>query len=161
MPERDPWGERLPRTVGLWPAIMVLIGITIGSGIFRVPATVASRLGSPGLVLVAWVSGGVLALFGALTLAELAALFPRSGGVFAYLEEGFGPLPAFLFGWSQLAVIRAAALGAISTIFAEYLGHFIPLSAGQIHYVAAGVILVSKRMSFWSFGEHIRFELRD
>src|SRR5437667_251173 len=64
MPERDPWGERLPRTVGLWPAIVVLIGITIGSGIFRVPATVASRLGSPGLVLVAWVSGGVLALFG-------------------------------------------------------------------------------------------------
>src|SRR5437867_7177239 len=141
MPERDPWGERLPRTVGLWPAIMVLIGITIGSGIFRVPARVAGTLGSPGLVLVAWVSGGVLALFGALTLAELAALFPRSGGVFAYLEEGFGPLPAFLFGWSQLAVIRAAALGAISTIFAEYLGHFIPLSAGQIHYVAAGVIL--------------------
>ena len=140
MATRDPWGERLPRTVGLWPAIMVLIGITIGSGIFRVPATVAAALGSPGLVLVAWVLGGVLALFGALTLAELAALFPRSGGVFAYIEEGFGPMPAFLFGWSQLAVIRASALGAISTIFAEYLGHFIPLSASQIHYVAALVI---------------------
>jgi basic amino acid/polyamine antiporter, APA family len=140
MTGRDIWGERLPRTVGLWPAIMVLIGITIGSGIFRVPATVATKLGSPGLVLVAWVLGGVLALFGALTLAELAALFPRSGGVFAYIEEGFGPMPAFLFGWSQLAVIRASALGAISTIFAEYLGHFIPLSAAQVHYVAALVI---------------------
>jgi basic amino acid/polyamine antiporter, APA family len=140
MADRDAWGERLPRTVGLWPAIMVLIGITIGSGIFRVPATVATTLGSPGLVLVAWVLGGVLALFGALTLAELAALFPRSGGVFAYIEEGFGPMPAFLFGWSQLAVIRASALGAISTIFAEYLGHFIPLSATQVHYVAALVI---------------------
>ena len=137
---RDTWGERLPRTVGLWPAIMVLIGITIGSGIFRVPATVAVRLGSPGLVLVAWVLGGVLALFGALTLAELAALFPRSGGIFAYLEEGFGPMPAFLFGWSQLAVIRASALGAISTIFAEYLGHFIPLTPTQIHWVAAALI---------------------
>src|ERR1041385_3099406 len=102
MTARDSWGERLPRTVGLWPAIMVLIGITIGSGIFRVPATVAKTLGSPGLVLVAWLLGGVVALFGALARAELAALFPRSGGVFAYLEEGFGPLPAFLFGWSQL-----------------------------------------------------------
>ena len=139
--ERDAWGERLPRTVTLFPAIMVLIGITIGSGIFRVPARVAETLGEPGPVILVWVLGGVLALFGALTLAELAALFPRSGGVFAYLEEGFGPLPAFLFGWSQLAVIRAAALGAISTIFAEYLGHFVPLTPTQIHWVAAALIL--------------------
>jgi basic amino acid/polyamine antiporter, APA family len=137
---RDKWGERLPRTVGLFPSIMVLIGITIGSGIFRVPATVARTLGAPGPVLLAWVLGGVLALFGALTLAELAALFPRSGGIFAYLEEGFGPMPAFLFGWSQLAVIRAAALGAISTIFAEYLGYFLPLDETRIHWVAALLI---------------------
>ncbi len=137
---RDSWGERLPRTIGLFPAIMVLIGITIGSGIFRVPATVASKLGAPGLVLVAWVLGGVLALFGALTLAELAALFPRSGGIFAYLEEGFGSMPAFLFGWSQLAVIRASALGAISTIFAEYLSYFIKLTPTQVHWVAALLI---------------------
>jgi basic amino acid/polyamine antiporter, APA family len=138
--QRDSWGERLPRTVGLFPAIMVLIGITIGSGIFRVPARVAGVLGEPGPVILVWVLGGVLALFGALTLAELAAMFPRSGGVFAYLEEGFGPLPAFLFGWSQLAVIRAAALGAISTIFAEYLSYFLPLTPTQVHWVAAALI---------------------
>ena len=139
--ERDSWGERLPRTIGLFASIMVLIGITIGSGIFRIPAVVAKELGAPGPVLLAWVLGGALALFGALTLAELAALFPRSGGVFAYIEEGFGPMPAFLFGWSQLAVIRAAALGAIATIFAEYLGYFIPLSPTRIHHVAALLIL--------------------
>lgn len=121
---------------------MVLIGITIGSGIFRVPARVAETLGAPGPFLLAWVLGGALALFGALTLAELAALFPRSGGVFAYLEEGFGPMPAFLFGWSQLAVIRASALGAISTIFAEYLGFFFPLTPQQVHWVAAVLILL-------------------
>jgi amino acid transporter len=138
--QRDSWGERLPRTVGLFPAIMVLIGITIGSGIFRVPATVAARLEAPGPVFLAWVLGGMLALFGALTLAELAALFPRSGGVFAYLEEGFGPMPAFLFGWSQLAVIRASALGAIATIFAEYLSYFVPLTPTQVHWVAALMI---------------------
>ncbi|HEV8149495.1 MAG TPA: amino acid permease, partial [Gemmatimonadales bacterium] len=137
---RDKWGERLPRTVGLFPAIMVLIGITIGSGIFRVPATVARSLPLPGPFLLVWVLGGMLALFGALTLGELAALYPRSGGILAYLEEGLGALPAFLFGWSQLAIIRASALGAISTIFAEYLGKFVPLSAAQVHWVAAGLI---------------------
>lgn len=137
----DSWGERLPRTVGLFAAIMVLIGITIGSGIFRVPATVAQSLPSAGPFLLVWVLGGIMALTGALTLGELAALYPRSGGILAYLEEGFGPLPAFLFGWSQLVVIRAAALGAIATIFAEYLGKFVSLSTGQIHYVAAGLIV--------------------
>ena len=119
---------------------MVVIGITIGSGIFRVPARVAGLVGSPGMVAVAWVLGGILALFGALTLAELAAMYPRSGGVFAYIEEGLGPLPAFLFGWSQLAVIRASALGAISTIFAEYFSHFVPLTDPQVHWVAAALI---------------------
>lgn len=137
---RDSWGERLPRTVGLLPAIFVLIGITIGSGIFRVPARVAGLVGSPGMVLIAWVAGGILALLGALTLAEPAAMYPRSGGVFTYIEEGLGPLPAFLFGWSQLAVIRASALGAISTIFAEYFSHFVPLTSQQVHYVAAALI---------------------
>jgi APA family basic amino acid/polyamine antiporter len=139
--QRDTYGERLPRSVGLLGAVAVLVGTTIGSGIFRVPATVASRLGDPTWFLVAWVLGGLLALFGALTLAELASMYPRSGGVFAFLEEGVGPLPAFLFGWSQLVVIRASALGAIATIFAEYLGYFIPLSPRAVQYVAALVIL--------------------
>ena len=138
---RDQHGEVLPRSIGLVGAIAVLVGTTIGSGIFRVPATVAERVGEPGYFMMAWVLGGVLALFGALTLAELAAMFPRSGGVFAFLEEGVGRLPAFLFGWSQLALIRASALGGISTIFAEYLGRFIALTDQQVHYVAAGLIL--------------------
>jgi APA family basic amino acid/polyamine antiporter len=141
LPERDAWGERLPRHLGLWSAVAVLVGSTIGSGIFRVPATVAERLQEPGPVFVAWVVGGLIALFGALTLAELAGALPRSGGVFAYILEAFGPLPAFLFGWSELAVIRASALGAIATIFAEYLGYFIPLTAMQVRIVAAvGVV---------------------
>jgi len=139
--QRDAWGERLPRHLGLGSAIAVLVGSTIGSGIFRVPAGVAERLHQPGPVLLAWVVGGLVALFGALTYAELAAALPRSGGVFAYILEGFGPLPAFLFGWSELTVIRASALGAISTIFAEYLGYFTRLTPEQVRYVAAGGIL--------------------
>ena len=128
----DAWGERLPRHLGLGSAVAVLVGSTIGSGIFRVPAGVADRLHDPGPVLLAWVIGGLVALFGALTYAELAAALPRSGGVFAYILEGFGPLPAFLFGWSELTVIRASALGAIATIFAEYLGYFIRLDPAQV-----------------------------
>lgn len=142
LPQRDAWGERLPRHLGLWSAVAVLIGSTIGSGIFRVPATVAERLQFPGPVFVAWVIGGLIALFGALTLAELAGALPRSGGVFAYILEAFGPLPAFLFGWSELTVIRASALGAIATIFAEYLGRFIPLTPVQVRWVAAAAVVV-------------------
>jgi APA family basic amino acid/polyamine antiporter len=141
-PAPDAWGERLPRHLGLWSSIAVLVGSTIGSGIFRVPAGVAARLEEPGPVVLAWVLGGLIALFGALTLAELAGALPRSGGVFAYLLEGFGPLPAFLFGWSELTVIRASALGAISTIFAEYLGYFINLTPAQVRYVAAVAIVL-------------------
>ncbi len=140
--QRDAWGERLPRHLGLWSAVAVLVGSTIGSGIFRVPAGVAERLQEPGPVVLAWVVGGLIALCGALTYAELAAALPRSGGVFAYLLEGFGPLPAFLFGWTELTVIRASALGAISTIFAEYLGYFIQLTPPQVRYLAAGAVVL-------------------
>ncbi len=144
----DPWGERLPRTVGLTDAVAVLVGVTIGSGIFRVPASVAAQLHAPGAVLLCWVLGGVIALSGALTIAELAGALPRSGGIFAWLLESFGPLPAFLFGWTELAVIRASSLGATSTIFAEYLGFFIKLTPMQVRYVAACVILVIGAMNY-------------
>jgi basic amino acid/polyamine antiporter, APA family len=142
LPQRDAWGERLPRHLGLWSSVAVLIGSTIGSGIFRVPATVAERLQYPGPVFLAWSIGGLIALFGALTLAELAGALPRSGGVFAYILESFGPLPAFLFGWSELTVIRASALGAIATIFAEYLGRFVLLTPLQVRWVAAAAVVI-------------------
>jgi len=138
----DVWGERLPRRLGLGSAVAVLVGTTIGSGIFRVPAGVAGTLGMPGPVIVAWVLGGVVALAGALAIAELAAALPRSGGVFTFLLEAFGPLPAFLFGWSELTVIRASALGAIATIFAEYLGYFLHFDPPTVRRVAAAAIVV-------------------
>jgi amino acid transporter len=113
-----------------------------------VPATVAGRLGEPGPVLLAWVFGGALALFGALSLAELAAMYPKSGGVFAYLDEAFGPLPAFLFGWSQLAVIRASALGGIATVFAEYLRYFTHFTPMGVRAAAAVTILVVATINY-------------
>lgn len=136
----DQWGERMPRSVTLAQTVLVSVGITIGSGIFRVPATVAAQLHLAGPMLLCWVLGGVIALCGALTIAELAGAMPRSGGVFAYLLEAYGPLPAFLFGWTELTVLRAAALGAISTIFAEYLGYFLPQARAHVPETAALVI---------------------
>jgi APA family basic amino acid/polyamine antiporter len=116
----DQFGERLTRRLGLWSAVAVLVGSTIGSGIFRTPATVAARVDDVPLFLAAWVAGGLVALCGALTYAELAACFPRSGGIYVFIREGFGPLPAFLFGWAELLVIRPGAFGAISITAAAY-----------------------------------------
>ena len=144
----DLWGERLPRTLGLFNATAVLIGVTVGAGIFRVPATVAAQLHDPGPVLVCWLVGGVVALFGALTLAELAGALPRSGGIFAYLLESFGPLPAFLFGWTELTVIRSSALGATATIFAEYVGYFVTLTPSQVRYTAAASIVAIGALNY-------------
>src|SRR5437763_1558305 len=111
----------LPRQLGLWSAIAVVIGITIGSGIFRTPASVTNRLPGPLPLFGVWIAGGVVALCGALTLAEVAGAFPETGGIYVFIRNAWGRLPAFLFGWSELVIIRAAALGAIATTFAEYL----------------------------------------
>lgn len=126
----------------------VLVGTSIGSGIFRVPATVAAQLQEPGPVILVWVLGGLIAFCGALSLAELAGALPRSGGIFAYLLESFGPLPAFLFGWTELTVIRASALGATATIFAEYFSYFTHLTPMQVRYVAAAVIVIVGAMNY-------------
>ena len=109
----------LPRSLGLFGAITVVVGITIGSGIFRSPAGIANRLPGPGPMLAIWVVGGVLAMCGALALAEVASSFPKTGGIYVFLREGWGKLPAFLFGWAELVIIRAAAVGAIAITFAE------------------------------------------
>src|SRR3974377_669786 len=131
----------MPRSVSFLQTVALSVGITIGSGIFRVPATVAAQLQWPGPMLLCWVLGGVIALCGALTVAELAGALPRSGGGFASLLEAYGPLSAFLFGWTELLVIRASALGAIATIFAEYLGYFAPLVASHVRLAAPPAIV--------------------
>ena len=138
----------MPRSVTLLQTIAVSVGVAIGSGIFRVPATIAAQLQAPGTILVCWVLGGVVALCGALTVAELAGALPRSGGIFAYLLESYGPPTAFLFGWTELAVIRASALGATATIFAEYLGYFMPLTPAQVRYTAALAIVLIGAMNY-------------
>ncbi|HEV2670836.1 MAG TPA: amino acid permease [Gemmatimonadales bacterium] len=116
----DRWGERLVRRLGLWSAVAVLVGSTIGSGIFRTPASVAQKIDDVPLFVLAWVVGAVVVLCGALTYSELAAAFPRSGGVYVFVRESFGPLPAFLFAWAELWIIRPGAFGAIGITASAY-----------------------------------------
>jgi APA family basic amino acid/polyamine antiporter len=111
---------RLPRTLGFWSSVGLVVGITIGSGIFRTPAAIARLLPNPTLMLGAWVLGGLITLCGALSVAELAAMLPETGGFYVYLREGWGRPVAFLFGWSGLVLIRANALGGMSIVFGEY-----------------------------------------
>ncbi len=144
----------LPRRLGLYSAIAVLVGTTIGSGIFRSPAGVAEKIPDPTLFFLAWIAGGLCILSGALTYAELAGALPHTGGVFVYLREAFGSLLAFLFGWAELTIIRASALGAISTVFSEYLLRLAGnLDPAAIHYGAAITILFVA--AFNSAGIHI------
>jgi amino acid transporter len=136
---------RLERTLGLWAAIGVVIGTTIGSGIFRTPASIAARVPDPTVMLALWVVGGAMALAGALSIAELAAAFPHSGGPYVYLREGWGRLAGFLFGWSQLTLIRAASLGAIASVFGEYFlrsfGFDPQVYPRAADYIAAAAVL--------------------
>ena len=110
----------LERRLGLWSSIGLVIGITIGGGIFRTPASIAARVPEPMLMLGVWVLGGFIVMCGALAFAELAASMPETGGMYVYLREGWGRPFGFLYGWAQLVLIRAAALGGISSVFGEY-----------------------------------------
>jgi amino acid transporter len=141
--------ERLPRTLGLWSSVALVVGITIGSGIFRSPAGIARLAPNPLVMLGLWVGGGIVTLCGALSLAEVAAALPQTGGIYAYIREAWGRRAAFLFGWAELVLIRASALGGIAVVFGEYLlrsfgidpvEHVLVargLSAGAIAFAAA------------------------
>jgi len=160
----DRWGERLVRRLGLWSAVAVLVGSTIGSGIFRTPASVAQRIDDVPLFLLAWVVGALVVLCGALTYSELAAAFPRSGGVYVFVRESFGRLPAFLFVWAELWVIRPGAFGAIGITASAYtlrtIGHdpaaivatLGPLDIRAEQLLGAGYILLVGTVNF--FGIH-------
>ena len=135
----------LVRRLGLLSSIGIVIGITIGGGIFRTPAVIATRVPEPVAMLAVWVIGGLIVLCGALAFAELAASMPETGGMYVYLREGWGRPYAFLYGWAQAVLIRAAALGGISSVFGEYFlrvfGFDPLLYPNWPDYLAAGAII--------------------
>jgi amino acid transporter len=138
---------QLARRLGFWSATGIVIGVTIGSGIFRTPASIAARVPDPPLMLTVWLLGGIISLAGALSVAELAASFPQTGGWYVYLRQAWGRPAGFLFGWAELVLIRASSNGAIATVFSEYflrsLGYDPALQGRTIGYVAATAIVAA------------------
>src|SRR5688572_18706742 len=108
------------RRIGLFSGTMAVVGGIIGSGIFRNPSVVAARVQTAELTLLVWLVGALVALAGALCFAELGARRPRAGGSYVYLRDGFGRLPAFLYGWTLLLVISTGATAGVAMTFADY-----------------------------------------
>ncbi len=131
----------LPRVLGFTSVVGILVGTVIGSGIFVAPNRIADLVGSPQRILAVWAVGGVLSFFGALAFAELGAAFPQAGGMYVYLRESFGPLVAFLFGWTLFFVIDSGAIATLSVAFSSrYLPYFVPISPAASKVVAVALI---------------------
>jgi APA family basic amino acid/polyamine antiporter len=135
----------LRRELGLASASLLVVGGIIGSGIFFLPGDMARALESPALILAVWVVGGVVAIAGALTFAELGAMYPEAGGPYVYIREAFGPLWAFLHGWMILLMIASGAIAAVALSFGNYLGRFVDISVvgGPIGVATITIVAVT------------------
>jgi basic amino acid/polyamine antiporter, APA family len=137
----NPVAQSLPRRFGLWTSIALVMGSIIGSGIFRVPATVAADSGSAAAIGLLWLLGGIITLCLALSLSELATMFPRAGGVYLYIREAYGPKAAFVYGWTFL-LIDPAGWASVALIFTEYLGQLFPMTGTVRHVLPVALIAV-------------------
>src|SRR5438477_5196729 len=117
---------KLVRAIGIRGATLIVITNVIGSAIFLTPGVMAARLPSEALLLLAWMVGGALALCGGLTYAEMGAMYPRSGGLYVFLEEAYGPLVGFLFGWACMLVVLTGGAATVAVGFATYFSYFVP-----------------------------------
>ena len=138
----DQTSQGFKRVLGRWDSIAIGIGIVIGVGIFRVPAEVAKYLSFPVFILSAWIIGGIISLIGAFCYAELSSSFPETGGNYIYLRNSYGRLTGFLFGWTELVVIRTGSIASVSLIFAEYFSSFLSLANVWIKPIAVAAIFL-------------------
>jgi len=133
--------KALPRVLGLWDIVSIVIGGVIGSGIFLVPKDIAAAMGGPVLILAVWAVGGLLSFFGALSFGELGAAMPEAGGVYIYLREAYGSLVAFLFGWTLFLVIDSGAIATLTVAFSsKYLPHFFAISPAAQKIISVAFI---------------------
>lgn len=135
-PARD-----LRRVIGFWGGVGIVIGTTIGSGIFRVPQQVTSYVGSPLTILALWAGFGLVSLCGALTMAEMACMLPQTGGIYVYLRASYGDAAAFVFGWLYTLVTVPSALGALAVFFAELFAHLAGFDHAWVPFLATATIL--------------------
>ncbi len=134
---------QLVRGLGLFDCTTLVMGSMIGSGIFIVSAEAGRELGSPGLLMLAWVLSGVMTVIAAVTYGELAAMMPKAGGQYVYLREAFNPLAGFLYGWTMFLVIQTGTLAAVAVAFAKFLGIFIPAVSEHIALVNLGKLTLA------------------
>ena len=126
----------LTRALGLWDVTTITAGTILGSAIFVAAAFVPREVPHPTLVLLVWVAGGLIAIAGALSYAELGTMFPEAGGQYHYLKQAFGPLWGFLFGWTSLLAIQAGPVAYLGVAFGDYLGAFVPFFSSK-HVIAS------------------------
>jgi len=134
--------QGLKRLLGRWDSIAITIGIVIGVGIFRVPAEVAKYLTSPSLIILAWFVAGIICLLGALCYSELSSSFPQTGGNYIYLRESYGRGVGFLFGWTELLVVRTGSIAAVAFISGQYLQSFLALDKLPVKLIATSVVFI-------------------
>jgi APA family basic amino acid/polyamine antiporter len=133
----------LERTLGLRDLILLIIGTVIGSGMFIVPGAVLRQVqGGVALAMLVWLAGGILSLLGALTYGELAAMNPKSGGIYIYIRDCFSPLPAFLYGWTLFLVISSGSIATLAVAFSAYLGEIVPLTPALNKLIAVAMIAI-------------------
>jgi APA family basic amino acid/polyamine antiporter len=141
-------GPELRRAIGLPHATALVIGTIIGASIFVQPSEVTARVPSVPGVLGVWALAGALTLIGALVCAELASSFSRTGGVYVYLTEAFGPWLGFLWGWAMFWSMHSGIIAAVAVVFARYAGYLVPLGPGGTKAVAIGVILLLSLINY-------------
>jgi APA family basic amino acid/polyamine antiporter len=143
-PDNNPAGEevRLRKAIRLPHATAMVVGIIIGASIFVQPTEITGRVPSVNGIFLVWALSGVLTLFGALVCAELASVFPSSGGVYVYLRESFGKPLGFLWGWAMFWSMHSGIIAIIATVFARYAGGIVPLDAWGQRLVAIGVVVL-------------------
>src|SRR6266540_3305457 len=126
--------QDLRRVIGLAGGTALIVGITIGSGIFRTPPTIAGLVPNPLVIMGLWTAFGLISMCGALAVAELSSLLPRAGGVYVFLREAYGDAAAFVFGWLYVLVTTPTTIAALGVVFAEFLLNLlgIPTSARTV-----------------------------
>jgi APA family basic amino acid/polyamine antiporter len=146
----QPEKNELSRSLNQRDLLFLFVGSVIGSGIFVAPGLILRQVGSSaGYSMLIWLAGGVLSLLGALTYAELAAANPEAGGLYCYIRDGFGRLPAFLYGWCLFFVIASGTIAALAHAFTSYLQEIIPLSQLQSSVVVVLMIAVVTAVNVW------------
>jgi basic amino acid/polyamine antiporter, APA family len=139
---RAPGPAALAPTLGQWDAVAMIVGIVVGTGIFRLPSFVAGNVDTPGLFLALWVAGGVISFIGALVYAELVSAFPSAGGDYHFLMRAYGRPVAFLFAWARLTVMQTGSIALVSFVFGDYATQLLPLGPYSSAIYAASAIVV-------------------